>query len=267
MTGIVAEMKEINFFGLKLSIFSKEFLFEIYQNAIANKEAYILFGWSLTTIPKIKQYPQLVTLVNSFEFNIPDGRGLYNILKLMGYSLPNHFSIPDMVDHILCLANGLKFPVYLLGGTEKINDLAKLNIASKYHLIPSVEGRNGYLDGNEVDAVINGIAKASPGVVLLGMSTPMKEELAVRLRSQLSSCLIVPCGGVIDIYGGKTSREPRILQKFALAWLYRVCLEPKRLFGPVFINGVRCVILDLPICFFRKYVLKNTSYTFESYYS
>ena len=260
-------MHKINFFGLNLTIFTKSAIGEIYHNVIATANPCVLFGWSLTTIPKIKEYPRLVSLVNSFEFNIPDGRGLYFILKLMGYDLSEHFSIPDMVEHILCLANDQKIPIYLLGGTEHINEMAKKNIENKYFSIPRVGGRNGYFSHHKMDEVISDIRKTSPGIILIGISSPLKEEAAMLLRLNLSSCVIVPCGGVIDILGGKTSREPKILQKLALAWLYRFCLEPKRLFGPVLVNGIKCICVDLPVCFFQKYILKKSSYTFEQYYS
>jgi len=261
-------MKKINFFGLELSIFSKQYLAKIYKDIVVNKKnSCVLFGWSLTTIPKIKEYPRLVNIVNSFEFNIPDGRGLYYVLRLMGYDLPKHFSIPDMVDHILSLANDQKIPIYLLGGTKQINDAAKNNIAKQFHSIPVVGGRNGYFSSQKIDEIIDDLRIASPGIILLGMSTPLKEDLAELLRINLSSCMIVPCGGVIDIFAGKTSREPKIFQKLALAWLYRFCLEPRRLFGPVLVNGIKCITIDLPACFFQKYILKKTSYTFEQYYS
>lgn len=258
---------EIDFFGLRITSNSIKYACNLYNDAVREKRSYILFGWSLTTIPKIREFPRLFETVNSFDFNIPDGRGLYCILRLLGYKFEGHDSIPDMVEFILSFANDKKIPVYLLGGTKEINDNSKIYLQKKYTSIPSIYGRNGYFCKNETKDLIAEISAISPGIVLIGISSPLKEDLAVQIRNEVESCLIFPCGGVIDIYGGKTKREPALVKRLALTWLYRFMLEPKRLFYPVLVNGIKCITIDLPICFFQRYILRNSKYTFNDYYN
>ena len=54
-------------------------------------------------------------------------------------------------------------------------------------------------------------------------------------------CLIVCGGAIIDLMGGKTSRATGWMRGTGLEWIYRLALEPKRLFhryvigNPVFL--------------------------------
>jgi exopolysaccharide biosynthesis WecB/TagA/CpsF family protein len=79
-------------------------------------------------------------------------------------------------------------------------------------------------------------------LIVLGMGMPRQEELAGRLREQLSyPCLIVCGGAIIDFLGGKTARAPAWMRRLGLEWLYRLAREPGRLFkryvlgNPVFL--------------------------------
>ena len=70
-----------------------------------------------------------------------------------------------------------------------------------------------------------------PAVIVLGMGMPRQEEVAAVLRAALGyPCLIICGGAIIDFLGGRMSRAPRWLRAAGLEWLYRLALEPRRLF-------------------------------------
>jgi N-acetylglucosaminyldiphosphoundecaprenol N-acetyl-beta-D-mannosaminyltransferase len=63
------------------------------------------------------------------------------------------------------------------------------------------------------------------------MGMPRQEEVAAGLREVLSHpCLIVCGGAIIDFLGGKTPRAPLWMRKTGMEWVYRLALEPRRLF-------------------------------------
>ena len=71
----------------------------------------------------------------------------------------------------------------------------------------------------------------SPALIVLGMGMPRQEQVARELRATLDHpCLIVCGGAIIDFLGGKTSRAPRWMRGAGLEWLFRLALEPRRLF-------------------------------------
>jgi len=50
-------------------------------------------------------------------------------------------------------------------------------------------------------------------------------------------------GGSFDVYGGKVSRAPRMVQAIGLEWLYRVLQEPGRLWRRYYETNTACAVL------------------------
>ena len=51
----------------------------------------------------------------------------------------------------------------------------------------------------------------------------------VRNKENINAPLIMGVGGMIDIFGGKTTEGPDWMLNSGLMWCYRLALEPKRL--------------------------------------
>lgn len=84
--------------------------------------------------------------------------------------------------------------------------------------------------------------ETKPELIILAMGMPKQEDIAVRLREQLSHpALIVNGGAILDFLGGKVARAPELMRNIGLEWLYRLYLEPKRL--------ARRYLLGIPIFF------------------
>ncbi len=85
-------------------------------------------------------------------------------------------------------------------------------------------------------------AETKPELIILAMGMPKQEDIAVRLREQLSHpVLIVNGGAILDFLGGKVSRAPELMRNTGLEWVYRLYLEPQRL--------ARRYLLGIPVFF------------------
>ena len=75
-------------------------------------------------------------------------------------------------------------------------------------------------------------AETKPDLILMAMGMPKQEEVSVKLREALTHpVLIVNGGAVLDYIGGKVPRAPRLMRQTGMEWLFRLAVEPKRLFG------------------------------------
>src|SRR6185369_9353501 len=80
-------------------------------------------------------------------------------------------------------------------------------------------------------AVSTRIAPGAYCIIVLGMGMPRQEEVAVALRAAVGfPCLIICGGAIIDFLGNKTSRAPLWMRRAGFEWLFRLGLEPRRLF-------------------------------------
>lgn len=83
-------------------------------------------------------------------------------------------------------------------------------------------------DAEEVELIerING---SRPDVVWIGLGAPKQEIWAADHAGQLSAPLVLPVGAAFDFYSGRLRRAPRWIQGLGLEWLFRLAVEPRRL--------------------------------------
>ena len=67
-------------------------------------------------------------------------------------------------------------------------------------------------------------------MIWVGLSVPLEYDFAVRSKKRLSAGWLVTCGGCYNFITGAHSRAPRWMQAACLEWLFRLILEPRRLF-------------------------------------
>jgi N-acetylglucosaminyldiphosphoundecaprenol N-acetyl-beta-D-mannosaminyltransferase len=254
--------REFDWFGLRLHNVTRDSLLKYVDSVLQDKIPRVIFGYSLTIIPKLKNDPHLAGLSNSFDVLLPEGKGIFLLANLFGADFQEHVSLPDAVEQLLLHSNTRKYSIFLLGATKEINAKARENIRRQYPQLAAVQGLDGYFGERDEMRVFETIRKADPDLILVGISSPMKERIATRLRASIQRGVIIPCGGVIDILGGKVKREPAIVKKLGVTWLFRFVQEPRRLFRPVLMNGIYFMAILFPLAIWKKLVMRDKSFTF-----
>ena len=126
-------------------------------------------------------------------------------------------------------AEGL--PVYLYGSTQPTLD----------RLVPALEGMfpalkiagveaskfRGVQPGEDVE-IADRIKASGARVVLVGLGCPRQEIFTYAMRPLLDMPLLA-VGAAFDYHAGLLRNPPPWMQRYALEWLWRLGLEPKRL--------------------------------------
>lgn len=86
-----------------------------------------------------------------------------------------------------------------------------------------------------------------PELIILGMGMPKQEQLAARIAAIGIPCLLVCGGAILDFLGGKVSRAPQWVRRLGCEWLYRLMIEPRRLFQR-YVLGNPLFLLRTLIC-------------------
>lgn len=247
-------MKQENFFGLKITSFTNNELSDYINICFSSKKSYVFYGYSLAVLSYLKKHKNYYEVTNSFDLMVTDGRLFYLLAKFFRVSLHYDISIPRLTYYLLDEANNRGCRVFLLGGTSNSNELAIRNLKFQYaNLI--IDGRDGYFSLDEEVHVINLIKTFQPKIILLGLPTPYKQELSLRLRNEIDGCIIIPCGGMIDVFAGKEKLTPLWIKKLGLASLFRHIQHPKRL-PELFIIAYRALWI-FSYCAFLKFILKK----------
>ena len=76
------------------------------------------------------------------------------------------------------------------------------------------------------------------------MGMPKQEYLSKKIKDFYKEKLIIINGGaILDFMTGKIKRAPKVFSKIGLEWLYRLYLEPSRLF--------RRYVIGIPLFLYR----------------
>ena len=78
--------------------------------------------------------------------------------------------------------------------------------------------------------MIEEIAKLRPDVLWVSLGVPLEQEFCARNLDALTGVAIVKtAGGLLDFLSLTKPRAPLWIQRIGMEWLFRMCLEPRRL--------------------------------------
>jgi N-acetylglucosaminyldiphosphoundecaprenol N-acetyl-beta-D-mannosaminyltransferase len=85
------------------------------------------------------------------------------------------------------------------------------------------------LTADEVEAEIAMINSSRADLVWVGLSTPKQERWMAARRDALDAALLLGVGAAFDFHAGLVRQAPSWVQRAGLEWLFRLGMEPRRL--------------------------------------
>jgi len=161
-----------------------------------------------------------------------DGQSLVLFSKFWpGPPLPDRIATTDFFHDAAAVAESHGISFYLLGATEEVITNTVVKVREMYPRLKIAGWRNGYFDLSEEKEIIEQIRATNPDIIWIGMGSPRQQNFCIRVRDQLAGVTwIKTCGGLFDFISGQHRRAPLWMQKIGFEWLFRLALEPRRLF-------------------------------------
>jgi N-acetylglucosaminyldiphosphoundecaprenol N-acetyl-beta-D-mannosaminyltransferase len=72
----------------------------------------------------------------------------------------------------------------------------------------------------------------------VGLSTPQQEQWMASHRARLHAPVLIGVGAAFDFLSGRLRQAPRWMMNAGLEWLFRLMMEPRRLWKRYTINNV-----------------------------
>jgi N-acetylglucosaminyldiphosphoundecaprenol N-acetyl-beta-D-mannosaminyltransferase len=170
--------------------------------------------------------------LNSFDLVTPDGQPVrWALNSLYGAGLADRVYGPTLTLEVLrgCAAEGL--PVYLYGSTTETLDrlvpkLTELLPALKIAGVEPSKFRSA--QPGEAEEIAERVRTSGARVVLVGLGCPRQEIFAYAMRPLIDAPLLA-VGAAFDYHAGQLRKPPEWVQQRGLEWLWRLGLEPGRL--------------------------------------
>lgn len=171
------------------------------------------------------------------DYLLRDGSGMAILLKWLDQTPGLNLNGTDLIPRIV--KNSEVDTIALMGTQSPYLEEARKTLQQSLSADKNIVTLDGF---QEAQAYVNFCLEFRPQIIVLGMGMPKQEHVAQLLKSELTyNCLIICGGAIIDFWGGKVSRAPLFIRRLNIEWIYRLALEPRRLFtryvmgNPVFI--------------------------------
>ena len=136
-----------------------------------------------------------------------------------------------------------KGKVMFLGSSEKVLSLIRERAANDYPCLEVVTYSPPYkqeFSDEDNEAMIKAINDADPDLLWIGMTAPKQEKWAYKHWDELNiHCHCGTIGAVFDFYAGTVKRAPLWWQEHSLEWLYRLLMEPRRMWRRYIIGNTK----------------------------
>lgn len=123
--------------------------------------------------------------------------------------------------------------VMFVGSSEKVLKMIRKRAAVDYPNLEVVTYSPPFkpvFTEEDNTAMIDAINMANPDLLWIGMTAPKQEKWTFQHWKELNiHCHVGTIGAVFDFYAGTIRRAPIWWQEHGLEWLYRLLIEPKRM--------------------------------------
>jgi N-acetylglucosaminyldiphosphoundecaprenol N-acetyl-beta-D-mannosaminyltransferase len=170
--------------------------------------------------------------LNRFGLIVPDGQPVRWALNLLhGTTLRDRVYGPELTLRVCAAAAGKQVPIFLYGGTDEILQHLRRNLAVRFPgiLIAGVKSsRFRQVSREEQDEICAEITRSGARIVLVGLGCPRQEVWAYEQSRRLSMPLLA-VGAAFPFIAGRLAQAPPWMQRLGLEWLFRLAIEPTRL--------------------------------------
>ena len=195
--------------------------------------------------------PELTRIVNCSGLVMADGMPVVWIGRLLGWNVERGYG-PDLMLEVCRLyrraGDTPGFRHFLYGGTSDILEKLETNLERRF---PGIEIVGRYappfrpLTKDEDEGVVRLINEAHATVVWCGLGTPKQIYWMAEHREFLTTPVLIGVGAAFNFHAGVVRQAPRWMMRVGLEWLFRLAVEPRRLWKRYLVGNTRFVLLVL----------------------
>ena len=217
-----------------------------------------------------KNRPRLVTYQNAHCINLyfkdadyariidqadlvyADGQAVVWASRVLKESLPERISAADFFHEFCELCEKENLSLFFLGSGFGVAEKAAENLKQSCPQLNISGARHGFFSLPEIPPLVSEIKEAKPDILLVGMGAPRQEQFAFRHFKELRVPVVWCVGALFEYVAGITPRAPVWMRRLGLEWLFRLALEPRRLWRRYLPGNV---------CFLWKVLLRSLKHT------
>ena len=237
-------MNKENILGVNVSVTSYDELKKYIEEDIKNNKKSFIVAINPEKILKAREDKKLKELLNSADYQIPDGIGVVYASKLKKGKIKSRITGIDCMEMLCSEADDKGYKIFLYGAKKEVIKEAKKRLEEKFENIKIVGAIDGYEKNN--DKIIKEINKSKADIIFVALGSPKQENWILENKDKVCIKIFQGVGGSFDVISGNIKRAPMWMQKIGLEWLYRLIKEPKRIFRQIKLVKFLVLVLFKP---------------------
>lgn len=164
------------------------------------------------------------TALSTADVLLRDGSGMAILFRRLGLMPGLNMNGTDFIPKLLAAFKGKRVAFW---GTQEPFLARAVGHSEERFGVNVVSSQHGFAD---IEAYMELAQRLRPALIVLGMGMPKQEALAARIAASGIPCLVVCGGAILDFLGGKVTRAPQWMRRLGCEWVFRLMIEPRRLF-------------------------------------
>lgn len=175
--------------------------------------------------------PAFARVVNGADFATADGMPVLKALNLFHRAGQERVAGNDILPALFAEAERRKLSVFLYGGQEAVQERIVARAAKEF---PGLRMAGAYappfapIERMDLEAEARRINASGAHIVMVSLGCPKQERWMALMKGRVQGVML-GLGGAFLLYAGVDGRAPKWMRDLSLEWLYRLWLEPRRL--------------------------------------
>ncbi len=191
--------------------------------------------------------PKFAQIVNNADLVTPDGMPLVWALKALGIKDASRVYGPTLTLDVCQSAATNDVSIALYGGTTD-SLVAFTNFLNQQFpsikIVCQISPPFRPLTIDEDNEYTREIVKSGAQILFVGIGCP-RQEIWISEHKGRIPAVMLGVGAAFDFHSGRVRQSPPLMQKMGLEWLFRLIMEPKRLWKRYFKHNPRFVLFFL----------------------
>ncbi len=229
-----------SYFNIFLDILDRNGAIEKCENAVLGKSCKTLFFVNAHCFNVAQNNDEYREALNSADLIFNDGVGLSLGSVFANVKFKDNLNGTDLIPQLIESVVKHSKNIYLIGGKVGIAEKAKTVLENRHKNINIVGIYHGFFSSTEENMIIEEINSRKVDVLIVGMGVPKQELWITAIKDKLETAKLCVAGGaIIDFIAGNVTRAPKWMRVMQIEWLYRLFLEPKRLWRRYLIGNIK----------------------------
>ncbi|MFN2525866.1 MAG: WecB/TagA/CpsF family glycosyltransferase [Actinomycetota bacterium] len=180
-------------------------------------------------------------VLNRANLVLNDGKGVMLGARLKGARFPVDLNGNFFTPFVLERAAAQGWPVFFLGAKPGVAERAAALLETRFEGLKIAGVRDGFFAGRESE-VIEEIQSSGTGLLLVGLGNPKQEMWLDANLAATGARLGIGVGAFFDFIAQEIRRAPAWMNRAGLEWLFRLGLEPRRMWRRYIVGNPAFVV-------------------------